>query len=68
MVEECALGAHLRGLREALSPSADEVSEGTRIAPRLIVALESDHFEALPAPGRRGEVVRDLVLPREAAR
>ncbi len=50
MAEEWALGAHLRGARAALSLAADQVLEATRIAPQLIVAPESDHLEAVPAP------------------
>ena len=44
------LGAYLRQYRERAGLSADEVSAGSRIVPRLIDALEADQQEALPAP------------------
>src|SRR5262245_25631158 len=44
------LGAYLRQCREQAGLSADEVSAGSRIVPRLVDALEADRRELLPAP------------------
>src|SRR5262245_15393747 len=44
------LGAYLRQYRERAGLSADEVSAGSRIVPRLVDALEADQRDVLPAP------------------
>lgn len=45
-----SLGAHLRDCREARGRSAEDLSIGTRIAPRVVRALEKDRLAELPAP------------------
>ncbi|RMG30375.1 MAG: hypothetical protein D6721_03840 [Gammaproteobacteria bacterium] len=43
-------GAHLRRLREARSLSREAVAEQLHLDLRILVALEEDRYEALPAP------------------
>ena len=50
MPGSAGLGALLRECREAKGVSLDDLSRATRIASRLITALEEDRFSDLPAP------------------
>lgn len=50
MAGAVGLGAFLRDRREAKGLSVADLSDATRIAPRLLDALEQDRLEALPAP------------------
>jgi cytoskeletal protein RodZ len=50
MPGSAGLGALLRQCREAKGVSLDDLSRATRIASRLIIALEEDRFPDLPAP------------------
>jgi hypothetical protein len=59
MSAESTLGAHLRRCRERSGLSAETVAAGSRIAGRLVHALETDRQGELPAP----VYVRDLRRP-----
>jgi cytoskeleton protein RodZ len=50
MPGSAGLGALLRECREAKGVSLEDLSRATRIASRLILALEEDRFPDLPAP------------------
>jgi cytoskeleton protein RodZ len=50
MPGSAGLGALLRECREAKGVSLDDLSRATRIASRVIIALEEDRFPDLPAP------------------
>ncbi|HSE94619.1 MAG TPA: RodZ domain-containing protein [Methylomirabilota bacterium] len=50
MDRAAGLGDHLRGAREAQGLSVEALAARTRIAPRVVLALESGSSEALPAP------------------
>jgi cytoskeleton protein RodZ len=50
MSSPTTLGAYLRRSRESCGLSVERVSAGSRIAPRLVEALEEDRHDALPAP------------------
>lgn len=45
-----SLGAYLRSRREARGVSLEALARETRIAPRVLEALERGRFESLPAP------------------
>jgi cytoskeleton protein RodZ len=50
MTDGAALGTHLRNAREAAALSLETVSARSRIAERLLRALEEGRADALPAP------------------
>jgi transcriptional regulator with XRE-family HTH domain len=50
MEQAAALGDHLREAREARGLSVETLAARTRIAPRVVLALESGSAEELPAP------------------
>jgi cytoskeleton protein RodZ len=50
MSSESTLGAYLRRRRERSGLSVEAVAAGSRIVPRLVVALEADRHDLLPAP------------------
>jgi hypothetical protein len=50
MEQVAALGDHLREAREARGLSVEALAARTRIAPRVVLALESGSAEELPAP------------------
>jgi transcriptional regulator with XRE-family HTH domain len=50
MEQAAALGDHLREAREARGLSVEVLAARTRIAPRVVLALESGSSEELPAP------------------
>ena len=49
MTDHSGLGAYLRDCREARALSVEDVSAATRIAPRMILAIEDERFSELPA-------------------
>jgi cytoskeletal protein RodZ len=50
MPDGAGLGALLRECREAKGTSLDDLSRATRIAPRVLLALEEDRLRDLPVP------------------
>jgi cytoskeletal protein RodZ len=49
MSSHSSLGTYLRRRRECSGLSVEAISTGSRIAPRLIDALEADRHDLLPA-------------------
>ena len=45
-----SVGAHLRELRTQRGVSLEEISRSTRVLTQYLLALETDRYEALPAP------------------
>src|SRR5256885_941673 len=45
-----SVGAHLRELRTQRGVSLEEISRSTRVLTQYLEALETDRYEALPAP------------------